>query len=281
VGYVSFDIEIAREIPEGATNWKAYRPFGITCAATITDTKEAITWTPPIGADGRYAPQMAHAILWDLVGYLGRCQAAGSPIVGWNTLSFDLDVLAEECEVLSWQSRCADLAMAHIDIMFQFMCERGFPIGLDNVCRAMGVGGKYNDLHGDLAPQRWKGDRASQEENLRYVERDAAMGAEVYEAILSKGYIEWIAKSSGRRQRHVPLFTTEGGAKRLLTVTECMQLPLPDTSWMVPRPGQKALTRETFYAWVLATQKEALREQDMQGPLTMADVPPTPRPLAV
>jgi hypothetical protein len=30
--YLAFDLEIAREILEGETDWKAHRPLGITCA---------------------------------------------------------------------------------------------------------------------------------------------------------------------------------------------------------------------------------------------------------
>lgn len=32
--YLAFDIEVAKETPEDAPDWKQYRPLGITCAAT-------------------------------------------------------------------------------------------------------------------------------------------------------------------------------------------------------------------------------------------------------
>ena len=40
--YLAFDLEIAREIPEGG-DWKANRPLGISCAATLaSDTGQRV-----------------------------------------------------------------------------------------------------------------------------------------------------------------------------------------------------------------------------------------------
>ena len=33
--YLAFDIEIAKDLPEGEPDWKQHRPLGITCAATF------------------------------------------------------------------------------------------------------------------------------------------------------------------------------------------------------------------------------------------------------
>lgn len=33
--YMVFDLEIAKEIPEGTKDWSALRPLGISCAATL------------------------------------------------------------------------------------------------------------------------------------------------------------------------------------------------------------------------------------------------------
>lgn len=33
--YLAWDIEIAKTIPDGETDWKTHRPLGISCAATI------------------------------------------------------------------------------------------------------------------------------------------------------------------------------------------------------------------------------------------------------
>lgn len=43
--YLGFDIEVAREFPIDAPDWSAYRPLGISCAATLaTGDDEAVTW---------------------------------------------------------------------------------------------------------------------------------------------------------------------------------------------------------------------------------------------
>ena len=51
--------------------------------------------------------------------------------------------------------------------------------------------------------------------------------------------IRWIAKSSGKPQRlQTPL----------LSVKQCMELPLPDLSWMNP-DKKKPVSRQEFLAW--------------------------------
>ena len=39
--YLSFDIEIAKDLPDGMADLMAYRPLGLTCAATLaSDTDQ-------------------------------------------------------------------------------------------------------------------------------------------------------------------------------------------------------------------------------------------------
>ena len=55
---VAFDLEIAVEIPEDAADWAPYRPYGITCAATLTSDGKPRLWHGPRDSDGIFAPRM-------------------------------------------------------------------------------------------------------------------------------------------------------------------------------------------------------------------------------
>ena len=40
---LAFDLEIAKPLPEGCTDWKAHSPLGISCAATLrSDGDDAV-----------------------------------------------------------------------------------------------------------------------------------------------------------------------------------------------------------------------------------------------
>ncbi len=43
--YMAFDLEIALPLPEGTEDWKALRPLGITCAATLTSDGHSTLFT--------------------------------------------------------------------------------------------------------------------------------------------------------------------------------------------------------------------------------------------
>ena len=97
--YLSFDIETSRVLPENEHNLKAFRPLGIACAATLlSDTDELALWA---GKE-----QMSQQDAGELVHYLQIKVGQGYSILGWNGLSFDFDILAEESgmlEVRSWR----------------------------------------------------------------------------------------------------------------------------------------------------------------------------------
>ena len=37
---------------------------------------------------------------------------------------------------------CSRVALNHIDLMFHFFCEKGYPLGLDAAAKGMGLPGK-------------------------------------------------------------------------------------------------------------------------------------------
>jgi hypothetical protein len=137
------------------------------------------------------------------------------------------------------------MALGHIDLLFMMLAQRGFPLGLDAMARGAGAKGKLqnvrlsdgsriNDMSGEKAPQLWRA--GEREAVLAYLKDDVQATLETAEAVERKGGIGWTARSGRWNWQRF---------KKLLTVTECQALPLPDTSWM-----SDPLTRERFLAWI-------------------------------
>ncbi len=233
--FCSFDIEIAKIIPEGASDLDAYRPLGITCAATLlSGDEEATTWYDWWGTKGTgctYAPQMSKAKCQGLVRYLALVKANGYIPLTWNGLGFDFKILAEESGLFE---ECKELALSHVDMMFHFFCIKGFAVGLDKVCQSMGLPGKSKGMTGADAPLAWKAGRNL--EVLEYVTNDVVQPLRLAELVDEHQRITWITRRG---------FLSSVSISRLLTVREALKLPEPDVSWMTPAPW----SRNKFCGW--------------------------------
>lgn len=229
------------------SDWKAWRPLGISCAATLTSDGELRTWTTKDESGLGYAERMMPGDMQAMADYLQDAQQNGYPVVTWNGLQFDFDVLAEECQDIDYWHMCAQMALDHIDPMFQFYCHHGYPVGLDAVAKGLGLAGKTEGMHGDLAPVYWRQGLEKQESVLEYVSQDVRTTAEVYTEIIKRGKLHWItSRGVPSKAPWRPIMR----GQRLLTCLECLDLPLPDTSWMKPDRRYKTLTREGFYDWI-------------------------------
>jgi hypothetical protein len=228
--YLAFDIEIAAEIPEGTEDWKQYRPLGITCAAAIASDGQQWLWYAET-VTGRFQPQMTKYQTRRLVDILGRLVKEGYTLLTWNGLSFDFNILAEESGMFN---ECQKLALNHIDMMFQFFCEKGYPLGLDAAAKGMGLPGKPKGMTGAKAPELWKNGEYTRV--LDYVSWDVKNTLMLAQEIDKVGYLNWTARS-GRANNH-PI-------EKWVTVEKALEIPEADTSWMSdPWP------REKFYGWV-------------------------------
>src|ERR1035437_10901458 len=94
--YLAFDIETAKDVPGEEFNWRAHRPLGISCAATLaSDTDQPRLWygkTPDELPEKRMSQEDAQG----LVQYLSSMAASGfrtSPGMGWGLV---FDFFAEE-----------------------------------------------------------------------------------------------------------------------------------------------------------------------------------------
>jgi len=233
---LAFDLEIVKEIPEGV-NWKDVRPLGISCVATLLNSQPlSMLWYRGYEDLSPSNGGMSIVELQKLLSSLIEATIHGYKILSWNGLSFDFPVLAEESGMYE---ECKELALNHIDMMFHFFCIKGYMLGLDTAAQGLGLHGKMAGMSGAKAPILWASpDLADRLKVLRYVHQDAVSTLEVYEESVKQKGIKWISKSGRQNVCWIP-----SGWK---TVKECLDLPLPDTSWM-----DKPMQREQFMEWII------------------------------
>jgi len=258
VRYAAFDIEIAREIPDGVDDWATLRPLGISCAAIhravlkpndhglAVDYESARIYHGAEQPEGRYANQMTPRHCQEMAHHLLSLDALGYIVVSYNGLGFDFDVLAEECQSQSMSQSLRYLTQRHVDIAFAFFAEKGYMPSLANACAGMGIEGKTEGVSGSKAPEMWAGDIEQQNKVLEYVLQDARITGHLYEKVLERKRLRWITRSGKARSwRPTRWGVTVDGSRRLATVAEALELPEPDTSWMTdPWPRTK------FSAWL-------------------------------
>ena len=229
--YLAFDLEISKEIPDGAADIKRFRPLGISCAATLSSDGELKQW---YGRDsqGSIASQTPVEQLNALVAEMMDYSHQGYKIITWNGLGFDFDILYEET---GGNPDCKYLALNHCDMMFHLFCEKGYPLSLDKAARGMGLSGKTPGMDGSQAPLLWQ--QGQFEQVLAYLAQDVKTTLELGTVCESRHRLEWFSRT-GRQQR---LALPRGW----LTVEAALKLPEPDTSWM-----SDAWPRSKFTGWL-------------------------------
>jgi hypothetical protein len=239
--YLAFDIEIAKSIPDGCTDWKEHRPLGISCAATwASDEPEPLlmygTWEDEPGDKEHILPQMDSIDAVVVVENLMLAVHDGYTILTHNGTSFDFDILAEESGMFA---ECRELALNAVDTMFQFLCLKGFPVSLNALAKGMGLSGKTEGMNGAMAPQLWA--TGNYQQVLDYVAQDVRTTLDVALACEREGVLWWVTKA-GAIQNVLP---HKGKEWRWLTVKECLDLPLPDVAWM-----RNPMKRSDRVAWM-------------------------------
>ena len=231
MGYLAFDIEIAKQIPD-IGDWKAHRSLGISCAATwAEESREPRLWFSP-SESGLPASKMTCSGVSELVQYLVDDAKQGQTIVTWNGLGFDFENLAEESNKLD---ECKLLAQNHVDLMFHAFCALGHPISLAKAAEGMGIRGKFEGLSGVQIPGMWA--NGEHKKVLDYVSQDAKLTLDVAKAAEDDHGLLWKTRSSSVRQLPLP--------NGWLSAKEAMNLPEPDNSWM-----DEPWSRSKFSAWL-------------------------------
>lgn len=230
--YLAFDIETAKDIPGEEFNWRAHRPLGISCAATLAaDEDRPLLWHGR-KPDGSPAPRMSRGEARALLDHLTKMAAKGYRILTWNGLGFDFDVLAEESGAAAL---CRECALGHVDMMFHVFCLQGYPVALDKAAQGMGLRGKPPGMTGAKAPSLWAAGRF--QEVLDYVAQDVRTALDIALTCEKRRKLAWITRKGTTSSMPLP-----GG---WLAVRDALQLPPPDTSWM-----KAPLQRRDFTAWL-------------------------------
>ena len=253
---LAFDLEIARPFVDG--EWRN-KDLGISCiglASVDGDERDAWTMTDDAARHGDHA--MKREGLDISLGTLVNYAQLGYKIISWNGLGFDFPMIYEYVEQ---KQLCKALALAHYDLAFQMFCAKGFMVGLDTAAKGMGLSGKLEGMHGDMAPPMWTGtDNVKLAEGieeqfsvkagsieardivLKYVQQDAVTTLEVILKAATYGPIVWTSRSGRRNTWYLPGSVPED---RLRNVAWCLAEPEPDTSWM-----SESRTRDEYAGWL-------------------------------
>ena len=229
--FLAFDLETVRQFPEGES-WRDHRPLGIGCAAAAAQDWEGPVHWCTVTAEGSVAERMSPEDLRAMVRQLQAAQSRGYTLVTWNGTGFDFDVLAEESGL--WEE-CQQMALDHVDMMFQVYCKMGYPIALAQAARGMDTQGKTEGMDGKLATEMWaEGDR---EPVIAYCQQDAEATLELAVEAQNKEKLAWHSRAG--REHNLQLHVG------WLTVRQAINLAMPDTSWM-----DEPIPRGDFTRWL-------------------------------
>ena len=234
--FLVFDLETAKVLPEGATDFRTFHPLGITCAATLDETGMLRLWH---GKDnsGRPTAKMTKAEAGSLLGFLLEQQANGRCVVTWNGAAFDFHVIGEEADDLDGG---AQIAKNHVDLMLAFVSVKGHRLALKTAAEACGSHKGSADIDsGSEIPKLWS--QGEYARCLEYVKQDVHAIAQVTRHLLIYKGFAWKSKRGISQNFSLPSWV-HGLSD--MTVAEVLGWPEPDTSWMNDPPR-----REDFLAW--------------------------------
>ena len=227
---VCFDIEIANIVDlKPGEDLDTYGPFDIACSAAVDDRGTTRHWVSK-DANGNPGGTLDRVQAHEMLTWLRDQQRAGVQVCAWNGLSFDVRWIGHVADDMRLAK---EVALDLYDPMFQFMCQRGFPVALANVAEGLGIR-ETKLMTGDQAPIEWA--RGNQQLVLDYVASDCRITECVVARIVEQHEIRWKTKKGTMSREPMPA---------LRRVRDALKLPLPDTSWM-----SEPLRREKFYGWL-------------------------------
>lgn len=233
--FASFDLEIAKELPDDFDSWEEYSPLGITCAAVaLSDIDEILFW--------KGIPKLSKLEAQNLVIELIKIVERGYTLLTWNGASFDFHVLAQESGMFA---ECGKLALEHIDMMMYVTFQKGWFLSLQKALEGAGLYGKLKkvelndgtileDMSGSKAPLLWS--KGEYNAVLEYLKEDVLQPLQLINKIQKTKKISWISNKGN------PQFVS---IDRIINVKECFDYPVPDTSWMDNPPS-----RVNFVKWI-------------------------------
>jgi hypothetical protein len=222
---LSFDVEISDVFElEEDEDLEKYAPFNISVASTVIHGGEERLWYSK-EEDGRPLVNMTRSKARELLRYLLKMQEDGYMVCAWNGLGFDLRWIGHVAED---PKLAAKVAMSLYDPMFQFFNQRGFPVGLAAVGKAMNIS-QQKPMSAADAPRHWQ--EGNHKAVMDYVLGDSRMTNQIVAAIIQCQRVLWVTRNGT---------VSKEPMTALKTVRQVLQDPEPDQSWMsAPIPRAK------------------------------------------
>jgi hypothetical protein len=179
---------------------------------------------------------------------------AGRKIVSWNGAAFDFPGLAQHAPAFSQQLR--DVCMGSFDPCARVLCGIGYPVGLDACAKHMlGETKRHavllsdgetviDNMSGAVAEKYWH--YGETDAVIEYLKGDVDVTLRVMHAISQEKTVRWMSKKG---KPHTLSFVAEDAGK-LLTVADCLAMPMPNTDWM-DTEGRELFSRQRMYEWLL------------------------------
>jgi hypothetical protein len=230
VDLLSFDIEISDVFDlQPGEDLDRHAPFHVSVASTVRDRGEEYLWYST-EADGTPTVEMSRRRARDLLVYLDRATREGCRVCAWNGLGFDLRWIGHAA---GDPALAAEVALRSYDPMFQFFNQRGFPVSLAAVGRAMGVE-QTKLMDGADAPKEWRA--GNHHRVMEYVLGDSQITNAIVRAIEDAGEVRWVTKRGTTAREPMP---------ELKPVADVLAEPEPDQSWM-----DEPMPRGKFVRWM-------------------------------
>lgn len=146
---------------------------------------------------------------------------------------------------------CGEMAINHVDMMLLVTFTKGWFLGLDKALQGANISGKVHqvelangeiltNMDGGMAPDLWA--KKEYDAVLTYLRGDVEQTLALAKVVQETKRIRWTSGRGKPQSASVP---------HLMTVKECFDIPLPDTSWMSNPPQ-----REDFVRWIPGWEKK-------------------------
>ena len=209
-------LSIATIMPiRSADRWRQYLPVGPACAGTSATNEEKV-WYGYDSAN-ETATAMTERDAAKLVDYLQQMTSDGYTIATWNGMGFDWPALAKQSRKLQ---ECRQLALDHVDMMYQVLCTKGFCIKDESAAAGMRIPLKTGAEYDNDKPAQWS------EDHPQTILVVCNLRADLILRLSMEGQrtqrLRWVSRNGRRNDMRL-----DGGWK---TVREAREFPKPDTS---------------------------------------------------
>ncbi len=229
-GFISYDVEIVENIEGEDFDLRNFTP-SIAAICTTVDKVEFFYDDP----------YMTKETGKKLVNRMMDLYKEGYIPFGWNTMGFDFPLLAH---YTGMYEECAKLSLNSIDAMFMVVAIKGYYLGLNKVLIGANIEEKvhsvtlndksnFSDMSGAKAPLLWRNKEFSAVKE--YLWGDVVQPLKLAYDIRQREQLNWTSSAGKKLSVKTPL----------LTVKECLELSVPDTSWL-----DKPKYRHEYYNWI-------------------------------